>query len=62
VRQRVATTLVDMLAAWFLEHRAHRICVDVGDEAARPFYLRPGAVALNPHWMVWEDIRTTARG
>jgi hypothetical protein len=31
-------------------------CVDVGDDAARPFYRRHGAVELNRHWMVWNDI------
>lgn len=36
--------------------KAHRICVDVGDDEARPFYRRHGAVELNRHWMVWNDI------
>jgi DNA-binding NarL/FixJ family response regulator len=35
--------------------RAHRICVDVGDDEARPFYRRHGAVELNRHWMVGND-------
>jgi S1-C subfamily serine protease len=32
------------------------VCVDVGDDVARPFYRRHGAVDLNKHWMVWNDI------
>ncbi len=31
-------------------------CVDVGDDASRPFYRRHGAVELNKHWMVWNDV------
>lgn len=56
-RQYVASELLELLAKWFVEQRAYRICVDVGDDAARPFYASHGAVDLNRHWMVWEDIR-----
>lgn len=56
-RSRVASKLLRLLAGWFLEHGARRICVDVGDDAARPFYSRHGAIPLNKHWMVWNDIR-----
>ncbi|HEX6747781.1 MAG TPA: GNAT family N-acetyltransferase [Longimicrobium sp.] len=55
-RAGVGSRLLALLAAWFVEHGARRICVDVGDDAARPFYRRQGAVELNRHWMVWEDI------
>lgn len=55
-RTHVASELLRLLARWFVEQRALRICVDVGDEEARPFYRRSGAVDLNKHWMVWEDI------
>lgn len=55
-RNHVASELLRLLATWFLEHDARRICVDVGDDAARPFYRRHGAVDLNKHWMVWKDI------
>jgi GNAT superfamily N-acetyltransferase len=55
-RSQVASKLLRLLAGWFLAHGAHRICVDVGDDEARPFYRRHGAVALNRHWMVWNDI------
>jgi hypothetical protein len=55
-RSHVATELVGLLAGWFTAQRASRICVDVGDESARPFYSSLGAVDLNKHWMVWTDI------
>jgi len=55
-RSRVASALLRLLADWFVEKQAWRICVDIGDDRARPFYRRHGAVDLNKHWMVWEDI------
>jgi GNAT superfamily N-acetyltransferase len=55
-RSGVASALLRLLAAWFVEQGARRVCVDVGDDEARPFYRRHGAVELNRHWMVWEDI------
>lgn len=60
-RAHIATELLRLLAAWFLEHRAHRVCVDVGDEDARPFYNRHGAEVLNQHWMVWSDLPRALR-
>jgi GNAT superfamily N-acetyltransferase len=56
-RAQVASHLLRLLAAWFVDHGARRVCVDVGAEDARPFYRRHGAVELNRHWMVWSDIR-----
>jgi Acetyltransferases len=56
-RAGVASQLLRLLAGWFLEQGARRICVDVGDDEARPFYRRHGAVELNRHWMIWEDVR-----
>ena len=55
-RTQIGSKLLGFLAEWFLEHEARRICVDVGDDEARPFYRRHGAVELNRHWMVWNDI------
>jgi len=55
-RNHVASELLRLMAEWFVEHDARRVCVDVGDDAARPFYRRHGAVELNKHWMVWNDI------
>jgi GNAT superfamily N-acetyltransferase len=55
-RTHVASALLRLLATWFLEHGARRVCVDVGDDEARPFYARHGAVSLNRHWLMWNDI------
>jgi ribosomal protein S18 acetylase RimI-like enzyme len=55
-RAGVASHLLGLLMEWFRAHGARRVCVDVGDEAARLFYRRHGAVELNEHWMIWQDI------
>ncbi|HKW32378.1 MAG TPA: GNAT family N-acetyltransferase [Candidatus Acidoferrum sp.] len=56
----LASELLRLLAAWFGDQNAARICVDVDPEnsIARQFYARHGAERLNEHWMVWNDIRT----
>jgi GNAT superfamily N-acetyltransferase len=54
-RSGVASRLLGLLADWFIEQNARRICVDVGDDEARHFYRHHGATELNNHWMVWED-------
>ncbi len=53
-----ASELLRILAAWFVERSAPRVCVDVGDEHAGRFYRRHGAVDLAKHWLVWNDIGT----
>jgi GNAT superfamily N-acetyltransferase len=55
----VASELLRLLAAWFAEQKASRICVDVdpANTTARRFYLRHGADKLNEHWLVWDDIK-----
>jgi GNAT superfamily N-acetyltransferase len=55
----VASELLRLLAAWFVEQKASRICVDVdpANITARRFYLRHGAEKLNEHWLVWNDIK-----
>jgi GNAT superfamily N-acetyltransferase len=55
----IAQLLLRRLAAWFLDQRARRICVDVDPEnrPGRRFYRRHGAQDLNEHWLVWPDIR-----
>jgi GNAT superfamily N-acetyltransferase len=55
-RSGVGREMVRLLARWFVENGARRVCVNVGDEDARPFYRRCGAVDLRPHWMVWDDV------
>jgi ribosomal protein S18 acetylase RimI-like enzyme len=55
----VALELLRLLAAWFVEQKASRICVDCDPEnaAAQKFYRRHGAETLNKHWLVWDDIK-----
>ena len=55
----IATGLLERLAKWFVEQNALKICVDVqpANTAARRFYARNAAEELNPHWMIWKDIR-----
>ena len=57
-RAGVASALVRRLAAWFLEQKVRRVCVNVDTDSpgAEAFYCKHGARALQPHWMVWEDI------
>jgi len=52
----VAFELLKLLAQWFAEQGARKVCVDPGNDRARRFYTKHGAVNLNQHWMVWEDI------
>jgi ribosomal protein S18 acetylase RimI-like enzyme len=60
----VASNLLRLLAAWFAEQNASRICVDVdpANRRARRFYMRHGAEPLNEHWLVWSDIRVVLNG
>ena len=53
----IASELLRLLALWFIEQNAKRICIDPGSEIARRFYIRHGAENLNQHWMVWNDIK-----
>jgi len=57
-RRRVGSELVRMLASWFANQKASRICVNVApaNARARSFYTRQGAENLNEHWMVWSEI------
>ena len=56
----IAARLLELVAAWFVEHQSTRVCVDP-DDASRDFYVRHGAEPLNNHWLVWPDIGTLAR-
>jgi ribosomal protein S18 acetylase RimI-like enzyme len=57
-RRRVASDLLRLLAKWFIEQSALKVCVDVepSNAVARAFYRRHGAEDLNRHWLVWNDI------
>ena len=50
----VSSELMRVLAQWFVEQNALRVCVDPDDPA---LYARHGAQALNKHWLYWPDIR-----
>ncbi|MGA2597063.1 MAG: GNAT family N-acetyltransferase [Bryobacteraceae bacterium] len=54
----VASKLVRLLAAWFVERKALKVCVNVAPEniTATRFYMRHGAQRMNRHWLVWNDI------
>jgi GNAT superfamily N-acetyltransferase len=57
-RTGVAAELLRVLASWFGDQGAKRVCVDADPEnpGARAFYRKHGAQDLNPHWLVWPDI------
>ena len=57
-RSGVARQLLLVLASWFADKGAKRICVDADPEnpTARAFYRKHGAQDLNQHWLVWPDI------
>jgi GNAT superfamily N-acetyltransferase len=59
-RSGIASELLALLADWFSEQSASRVCVDVEPDnaAARAFYAHHGAIELSSHWMVWPDVRT----
>jgi len=59
----IASELLRLLAAWFTEQKALRVCVDVdpANITARRFYRRHGAANLNAHWLVWNDINAVLR-
>ena len=57
-RQGIAGALLRIMANWFLEHNARKVCVDSGNAIARAVYAKYGASPLNQHWMVWDDIST----
>ena len=57
--QGIADRLMVTIRAWFVEHCAYRVCVNVDPNniAARKLYSRCGAQPLNDHWMIWHDSR-----
>lgn len=57
-RAGVARELLLVLASWFADKNAKRVCVDADPEnpTARAFYRKNGAEDLNTHWLVWPDI------
>jgi len=60
-RRGIASKLIKILANWFIEQNAYKICVDPGDDIARRFYKVNGAESLNSHWLFWPDIRNVIK-
>ena len=58
-KKGIASALLHLLSAWFVENKSLRICVDVDPDnsIAQQFYRNHGAENLNRHWLVWNDIR-----
>jgi ribosomal protein S18 acetylase RimI-like enzyme len=61
-RSGAASGLLRLLAQWFLEQNATKVCVNVdpSNVAARLFYRKHLATNLNEHWMVWNNILVVA--
>lgn len=62
-RHGIATALLRLMAAWFRDQNAMRVCVNVNVDSppAAPFYLSQGASVLSDYWYAWEDITTLTR-
>jgi ribosomal protein S18 acetylase RimI-like enzyme len=58
-RNGIATELLRLLSAWFVDNMALRICVnaDPSNLIARQFYKKFGAEDLNEHWLFWRSIK-----
>jgi len=64
-RRRIGTALLKLLAKWFQEQAAQKICVAIANDSpaeARPFVEALGAVPLRRHWHAWDDIGAVFRG
>ena len=57
-QKRIASTLLVLLARWFVMQQSPRICVNADPEntVAVNFYKRHGAKEFNKYWLIWEDI------
>jgi GNAT superfamily N-acetyltransferase len=60
--ERIGDKLLTRMGAWFVEHNAQRVCVNVAAENsnARRLYARCGAEPYSEAWMVWDDARSIA--
>ena len=56
----IATMLLQSLFNWFRAEHAKQICVNCAPDntIAMDFYQKNGAVPLNDHWLIWENIDT----
>jgi GNAT superfamily N-acetyltransferase len=63
-RRGVGTALLRLLAEWFVECGARKICVGITNDSqpeAKPFVEHLGAVPLIKHWYAWGDIQLVLR-
>ncbi len=58
-RKGIASQLLQLLAEWFIQQKALKICVNVdpANAPAQKFYRAHGAYTMNEYWLVWDDIR-----
>lgn len=54
--KEIGFEMIFVLAKWFAQHNAYKVCVDPGTDLARKFYRKYGAENLNQHWLFWRDI------
>ena len=54
----IASKLLQIMAKWFVQHRANSVCVNVEPDNAKglSFYTKHKAETLDDHWMKWENI------
>ena len=57
-RRGIATELIRLVADWFVEQGAAKVCVcvDADTPAAGPFYTARNAVPMRNFCVGWEDI------
>lgn len=57
-RRGIASKLLSLLTSWFIIQKSTRVCVNVdpSNKIARNFYKHHGAIDLNKHWLIWNDI------
>jgi GNAT superfamily N-acetyltransferase len=61
--QGVGTRLLRVIAGRLHADGSRTLCVGFGPENPyKCFYFKHGAVAINPHWAVWRDLRRLASG
>jgi GNAT superfamily N-acetyltransferase len=63
-RRGIGTALLRLLAKWFVDHAAEKVCVGVAADspaAAQPSYEIVGAARFKGYWYAWEDIGAVLR-
>jgi GNAT superfamily N-acetyltransferase len=63
-RQGFGTALLRLLAEWFRERGARKVCVGIANDSppeTKPFVEHLGALPLVKHWYAWDDIEVVVR-